>query len=217
VTTPLAQAAVGAAGPPVPWAQDLRGVLRPEGWHTTAIRLSPGLLADACPQSSRAPRRGGIRPRHGCPRTRRLVVGVVGRLGDGTAPQRRSSAPDWCEIPPPGSSLHHSRKPPSPTPYNRELARRQRHRQRRLPWPLCLKSRRYSTTLGAIRSERRAYRQRQATEQTRELADADQDTTLIVSHWEFAGVGYLTTGDTALALSAAARARERRQAARDAA
>jgi hypothetical protein len=79
------------------------------------------------------------------------------------------------------------------------------------------KSRSYSTTLGAIRGERRAYRQRQAAEQTRELADDEQDTTLIVAHWEFAGVGYLTTGDTALALSAAARARERRQAARDAA
>jgi hypothetical protein len=77
------------------------------------------------------------------------------------------------------------------------------------------KSRRYSTTLGAIRGERRAYRQRQAAEQVRELLD--EHTTLVVSHWEFAGVGYLTSGDTALALSAAARARERRQAARDAA
>jgi hypothetical protein len=77
------------------------------------------------------------------------------------------------------------------------------------------KSRRYSTTLGAIRGERRAYRQRQAAEQTRELLD--EETTLVVSHWEFAGVGYLTAGDTALALSAAARARERRQAAREAA
>jgi uncharacterized protein YjhX (UPF0386 family) len=79
------------------------------------------------------------------------------------------------------------------------------------------KSRRYSTTLGAIRGERRAYRQRQAAEQVRELLDENTDTTLVVSHWEFAGVGYLTTGDTALALSTAARARERRQAARDAA
>ncbi|HKR51914.1 MAG TPA: hypothetical protein VJT72_20505 [Pseudonocardiaceae bacterium] len=51
-------------------------------------------------------------------------------------------------------------------------------------------------------------------EQIRELLD--EDTTLVVSHWEFTGVGYLT-GDTALALSAASRARERRQAARDAA
>ncbi|HKR48474.1 MAG TPA: replication initiator [Pseudonocardiaceae bacterium] len=79
------------------------------------------------------------------------------------------------------------------------------------------KSRRYSTTLGAIRGERRAYRQRPAAEQVRELLDENTDTTLVVSHWEFVGVGYLTTGDTVLALSAAARARERRQAARDAA
>ncbi|MDQ3763387.1 MAG: replication initiation protein [Actinomycetota bacterium] len=77
------------------------------------------------------------------------------------------------------------------------------------------KSRRYSTTLGAIRRERRTYRQRQAAEHVRELLD-DTDTTLVVSHWTFAGVGYLTTGDTTLALSAAVRAREQRQAARDA-
>ena len=77
------------------------------------------------------------------------------------------------------------------------------------------KSRRYSTTLGAIRRERRSYRQRQAAEDVCELNDGD--TTLVVSHWQFAGVGYLTAGDTALALSAAARTRERRQAARDAA
>jgi hypothetical protein len=76
------------------------------------------------------------------------------------------------------------------------------------------KSRRYSTTLGAIRGERRAYRQRQAAEHVRELLD--EDTTLVVSHWKFAGVGYLTTGDTTLALSAAARARDQRQTARDA-
>jgi hypothetical protein len=77
------------------------------------------------------------------------------------------------------------------------------------------KSRRYSTTLGAIRGERRTYRQRQAAEHVRELLD--DDTTLIVPHWEFTGVGYLTTGDTTLARSTAARARERQQAARDAA
>jgi hypothetical protein len=70
------------------------------------------------------------------------------------------------------------------------------------------KSRRYSTTLGAIRSERRAYRQRQAAEHIRELLDEVTDTTLVISHWLFTGVGYLTAGDTALALSAATRARE---------
>jgi hypothetical protein len=79
------------------------------------------------------------------------------------------------------------------------------------------KSRRYSTTLGAIRGERRAYRQHQAAEHARELSPAERDTTLVVARWEFAGLGYLTSGDAALALSAAARARGRRQAARDAA
>ncbi|MGB9135671.1 MAG: replication initiator [Pseudonocardiaceae bacterium] len=78
------------------------------------------------------------------------------------------------------------------------------------------KSRHYSTTLGAIRGERRTYRQQQAAEHAREQL-RDNDTTLVVSHWEFTGLGYLTIGDTTLALSAAARAREQRQAARDAA
>jgi hypothetical protein len=77
------------------------------------------------------------------------------------------------------------------------------------------KSRRYSTTLGAIRRERRTYRQHQTEEHVRELLD--DDTTHVIAHWEFAGIGYLTNGDTTLALSAAARAREQRQAARDAA
>ncbi|HEV7451585.1 MAG TPA: replication initiator [Pseudonocardiaceae bacterium] len=60
------------------------------------------------------------------------------------------------------------------------------------------KSRRYSTTLGAIRRERRAYRQRQSAEHARELAPDEQDITLVVARWEFAGLGYLTIGDTAL-------------------
>ncbi|MGH3790423.1 MAG: replication initiator, partial [Pseudonocardiaceae bacterium] len=77
--------------------------------------------------------------------------------------------------------------------------------------------RHYSTTLGAIRGERRAYRQRQTTEHVHELAPDEQDTTLVVARWEFTGLGYLTTGDTTLARSAATRAREQRQAARDAA
>jgi hypothetical protein len=79
------------------------------------------------------------------------------------------------------------------------------------------KSRHYSTTLGAIRNQRRIYRQRQAAEHVHELLDENTDTTLVVSHWTFTGIGYLTAGDTALALSAAARSREQRQAARDAA
>ncbi|MGH3592258.1 MAG: replication initiator [Pseudonocardiaceae bacterium] len=73
------------------------------------------------------------------------------------------------------------------------------------------KSRRYSTTLGAICGERRAYRQQQAAEHARE--PLDEDTTLVIAQWEFTGLGYLTTGDTIFALSAAARAREQRQVA----
>jgi hypothetical protein len=79
------------------------------------------------------------------------------------------------------------------------------------------KIRRYSTTLGAIRAERRAYRQRQAAEHARELLPDEADTTLVITRWKFTGVGYLSSGDAALALSAAARAHEQRQAAREAA
>ena len=78
------------------------------------------------------------------------------------------------------------------------------------------KSRRYSTTLGAIRAERRTYARTHAGTASDAHEIPDDETTLVTSHWQFTGLGYLTTGDTALALSAAARARERRQAARDA-
>jgi hypothetical protein len=79
------------------------------------------------------------------------------------------------------------------------------------------KSRRYSTTLGAIRRERADYRRRQL-EDARPVGAEDQlsdDSTLVVGRWQFAGLGYLTGGDVALALSSAARARERREAAHD--
>lgn len=79
------------------------------------------------------------------------------------------------------------------------------------------KSRRYSTTLGAIRRERADYRRAQADAARLARGDqADDDTTLVVARWQFTGLGYLNGGDAALALSAAARARERREAARDA-
>jgi hypothetical protein len=79
------------------------------------------------------------------------------------------------------------------------------------------KSRRYSTTLGAIRGERREFRRRQDIDRARlaGVPDRDEDTTLVVARWTFAGIGYLTGGDAALALSAAAQARERGQAAHD--
>jgi len=85
------------------------------------------------------------------------------------------------------------------------------------------KSRRYSTTLGAIREERRTFRRGQARTDLGQMVDPARDddedgddSTLVISRWEFAGVGYLTAGDAALAASAAARARERREAAYEA-
>jgi hypothetical protein len=77
------------------------------------------------------------------------------------------------------------------------------------------KSRRYSTTLGAIRRERLDYRRRQL-EDARPVGVQDRDgSTLVIARWQFAGLGYLTAGDAKLALASAARARERREAARD--
>jgi hypothetical protein len=40
------------------------------------------------------------------------------------------------------------------------------------------------------------------------LADADDDTTLIIGRWSYAGAGWDNDAEQALALSAAARARE---------
>ncbi|MDI3408855.1 replication initiator [Streptomyces cavernicola] len=69
------------------------------------------------------------------------------------------------------------------------------------------KSRRYSTTLGALREERRAWRQAQREpleledcEQPADAADgqAEEPTTLVVSDWTFLGIGY-TPGEQLLA------------------
>ena len=79
------------------------------------------------------------------------------------------------------------------------------------------KSRRYSVTLGRLRGERRTWRQRHTATHRPDLEDQDlEDSTLVVTgSWEFVGLGWLTTGDAALAASAAARAREHRDLARD--
>jgi hypothetical protein len=79
------------------------------------------------------------------------------------------------------------------------------------------KSRRFSVTLGTLRRARADYRRRQDLEDrglVRELDNdgADDDTTLLVGEWRFAGVGYTTGGDAALAAASAAYAREWRQA-----
>ncbi len=82
------------------------------------------------------------------------------------------------------------------------------------------KSRRYSITLGQLRRARRRFqawaaRARQtgrpfdtADLEARLLADDEDDTTLVIGTWSYAGTGWSSDGETALALAAAARARE---------
>ena len=75
------------------------------------------------------------------------------------------------------------------------------------------KSRRYSTTLRALRAARADYRRRQHPAPT--TGHDGQAAIITVTTLEWAGMGWRTTGDALLALSAAARAREHDQAARD--
>jgi hypothetical protein len=83
------------------------------------------------------------------------------------------------------------------------------------------RSRRYSTTLKALREARQTWRRNTVT--GAELAaatasddDQDQDeTTLVVNHWSFAGTGWRTTADAELAAMAADSARSRRCAPRE--
>src|SRR5205823_2611029 len=72
------------------------------------------------------------------------------------------------------------------------------------------KSRRYSTTLRALRAARRAWHRRWLVE-TREHAE----TPLVVGAFSYAGIGWRTTGDALLASTAAALARDRRRVARE--
>ena len=81
------------------------------------------------------------------------------------------------------------------------------------------KSRRYSTTLGALRRARVAY----AIRRRRGVAlplDAwgrpeDDQAVIVVAAWNYIGSGYQSTGEAWLAASAAARAREERRVARE--
>lgn len=72
------------------------------------------------------------------------------------------------------------------------------------------KSRRYSTTLGRLRSARRDWQRRRT--MTAASVDSartdDQETTLVVGQWSFVGMGWLSAGDAALAAESAAAARE---------
>ncbi|EHR50572.1 hypothetical protein SacmaDRAFT_2321 [Saccharomonospora marina XMU15] len=81
------------------------------------------------------------------------------------------------------------------------------------------KSRRYSTTLGALRAVRRAYQRGQPLDHPDHTSPADDDPAaadaVVTLTWIFDGVGWLTLGDAALANTAAAKARERRQTAKE--
>jgi hypothetical protein len=75
------------------------------------------------------------------------------------------------------------------------------------------KSRRYSTTHKQLRAERREYKtsQRRNRYQRWDHTHYDDDTTLIVTDLTMDGIGYHNTADAALAIAAAAQAREQRQ------
>jgi hypothetical protein len=85
------------------------------------------------------------------------------------------------------------------------------------------KSRRYSITLGRLRRARARYQQfvsdahrngenleeiSTADLEARLLAEDDEETTLVIGEWAYQGSGWTNAGDEALALAAAARARE---------
>jgi hypothetical protein len=81
------------------------------------------------------------------------------------------------------------------------------------------KSRRYSTTLGALRRARVTYATRRRRGDTLPL-DAwgrpeDDQALIVVASWSYLGSGYQTTGEAWLAASASARAREMRRVARE--
>ena len=81
------------------------------------------------------------------------------------------------------------------------------------------KSRRYSTTLGALRQARVAYAIRRRRGDTLPL-DAwgrpeEIQAVIVVASWQYVGRGYQSTGEAWLAASAAARAREARRVAKE--
>ena len=81
------------------------------------------------------------------------------------------------------------------------------------------KSRRYSTTMGALRRARVTFAKRRRAHDGVPL-DAwgrpeDDQAVVVVASWAYLGSGYQTTGEAWLAASAAARAREARRIARE--
>lgn len=85
------------------------------------------------------------------------------------------------------------------------------------------KSRRYSTTLGALREARRIWQREQtrihepapARSPGEQYRDAAEDTVLVINDLVYAGLGWHTTADAVLANTAAAKAREHRRIARE--
>ena len=82
------------------------------------------------------------------------------------------------------------------------------------------KSRRYSTTLGALRRARVAYAIRRRRGGTLSLdawgrSEDDDQAVIVVASWHYLGSGYQSTGEAWLAASAAARAREERRIAKE--
>jgi hypothetical protein len=81
------------------------------------------------------------------------------------------------------------------------------------------KSRRYSTTMTALRRARVAFAKRRRARDAIPL-DAfgraeDDQAAVVIATWSYVGAGYQTEGERWLALSAAARAREQRWIARE--
>jgi hypothetical protein len=77
------------------------------------------------------------------------------------------------------------------------------------------KSRRYSTTMGRLRSARRRFERAKAfsSDGVVDVTAVDQElagdeTTLVINDWRFVGTGWITPGDAALAAQASASARE---------
>jgi hypothetical protein len=83
------------------------------------------------------------------------------------------------------------------------------------------KSRRYSTTMTALRRARVTYAKRRRARDGVPLdawgrpEDDDDQAVVVLATWRYVGSGYQTQGEVWLALSAAARARERRRIARE--
>ncbi len=77
------------------------------------------------------------------------------------------------------------------------------------------KTRRYSTTMGALLAQRAAWRQQQGRRPSATDSEAGPGENNEPGEWHFTGYGHTNTGERLLALSAAARIAEERRVARD--